>query len=285
MAEEKSILDKIENIPDQFFQYLLYVVLIIIILRPFGIPIQVSRPVKEFHDGINNLPPGSLVLVCNGEGLSGWTTRYPSIIAMFNHLFSRDLKPIIWCASPQSPLVIVEMLKFVDPENDFGAVYGEDWAFFGYLAGDESAFHTVAADFREAFSIDYYGNKIDDLPIMNGVNDMNDMAPVAILWTQTMEYITFFVRQMNLPFGTQAVGLLTGTQLQQLLPYYPDIYIGYLAAGGQSAAEYEMILNKPGLGLAFTDSLTVMYIMMFIIILLGNIVYFSRRSGPQMVKR
>ena len=284
MKNSRSIYEKIDGIPGSWIRYFAYIIVVIVILNPIGLPIAISKEVSDFSDAIESLPAGSIVLISNGDSLSGWATRYPAYIALFNHLFKNNIKPIIWCYTIEGTLVQLEIIKAVNPEGKYGAIYGEDWAFFGYTAGQEAAFRSVASNFRDTYSIDYYGNSIDDLTVMDGIDNIEDMAPLIISFSTSMEAIGWHVRQFNLPYGKKIITISSGTDIGAILPYYPQIILGYLAAGAQSAAEYEILIKMPGAGATFTDSMSLLTIYLFLILIITNIVGRGLKSGLRVKK-
>ena len=49
------------------------------------------------------------------------------------------------------------IMEKVKPEKNYGAEYGKDYVFLGYIAGAQTAMATVLGDIHTAVKEDYYG--------------------------------------------------------------------------------------------------------------------------------
>jgi hypothetical protein len=64
-----------------------------------------------------------------------------------------------------------------------------------------------------------------------------------------------------------------------MYPYWPDKIVGW-ATGAKGAAEYEILVRRPGEGAAAMDAQSLAHLAIVIFIVLGNLGYFlSRRRG------
>lgn len=272
MSTKKSFWERIDETPASFFQLSTWVIVIVVLLFPIGIPISVTSETDNFYDAFESLPEGSRILVNIGTGLGSWATQRPLISAVYTHMIDTGLKPIFWSWSPEGPLLVAKIMEELNLETTYGIEYGKDWVLFGYIAGEEAAFRAMASDFRGTFPLDYYGNKIDDLPIMDSIETASDFASITFDHGSNLNADAWHVRQLNIPYGLKIVGLVTGPQVAGILPYYPEIFVGYLGAAGQSAAEYEMLIGKPGRGMSWTDCNSILTIGIFIILIVTNII-------------
>lgn len=271
MASERSIYDRIDKIPDAWLRILPYLIVLIMLLYPIGLPISISTEVRNHYTAIESLETGEKILLSQSSGFNGYSEAGTGMVAIFKHLLKKGLKPIIWCGVNEAPVVMETIIEIVEPEK-YGYVYGEDWAFFGFIAGLEAAYRAVATDFRGTLSVDYYGNSIDDLPVCDGIMDVNDLADICIDWNAGMEHIDYNVRQLAIPFNKKLLGTMSAANIGGLTPFYPEIYLGYLAAGGLAGGMYESLAGVPGQGLGYLDSLSMLTIAMFIIFIVTNIV-------------
>jgi len=58
-------------------------------------------------------------------------------------------------------------------------------------------------------------------------------------------------------------------------PYYPDQIIGFLSTP-RMGAEYELLIRKPGIGIADFDAQTIAHAVLLVFIVVGNLTELKR---------
>ena len=59
-------------------------------------------------------------------------------------------------------------------EKRFGLTYGEDYVMLGFRPGNEAVVKGIVSDLRKLYTIDAKGTKIEDIPMMEGINRFED---------------------------------------------------------------------------------------------------------------
>lgn len=231
-------------------------------LVPIGLPIGVEKITRDYYNEIEALPPGAKVVI-NMDIEAGNVAQYAGqAIATLGRLFEKDLKIIQIVFYRADCAVIFEnvVLAEVD-QGDYE--YGVDWVNMGFLEGREAAYLAFAGDFMYPVN-DHYGNSLEDLPLMEEMKSMDDVD----LYITVAGLSQLAIRQFVIPYG---MPMIVATGVQHLVSLKPDMDAGLIkgALGGiPGAAQYELLLGKPGKTIQKLDALS--FIHMFIIVLVAG---------------
>lgn len=257
----------------------LIVISSIILVRPLGLPIIITQHPQDFYDYVETIVPGTKVIIEFCPPVVYLGDVMPDAVAVLYHLMLRDAKLyFVGIHSPDGVNMLLDsyVWKALPPE-DFGYEYGVDYCNLGYIAGLEVAYATLATDIRSAVQRDRDGTPIDNLPMMQGVNSVQDFDLILAVGESEQRVIRHWKQPFNITYlDITNTGLISGTAD----PYYYagliDEYIGGVTMG----AEYEKLVGRPGKGVATTDSLTLSQGFIVFLIAIGNIAYLrSRFSG------
>ena len=139
-GQGKSMWDKLENIPREVLYGILLVVFVIPMIFPLGLPVPISENVRRWYQTIEDLPPGSVVMIDFGYSGGGEPELGPMAVAVYRHLFTKgDIKVICMSTSIEGTQLWDKAMAEIRPEQRFGAQYGVDYIHIGYIAGTETA--------------------------------------------------------------------------------------------------------------------------------------------------
>jgi hypothetical protein len=166
-----------------------------------------------------------------------------------------------------------------------------DYVNFGYKAGNQGVINVVVSDFFKMFPTDIEGATARDLPIMDGMTSLKDVALIVSFgggFPGIKEWVQFAGDLGNIPIA----GGCTAVSAPLLYPYYPQQMVG-LMGGIKGAAEYESILAKtyaryrttPMRGSEMMGPQTVAHLVIMLFIVIGNIAYFMTRHDKIPVER
>jgi hypothetical protein len=156
--------------------------------------------------------------------------------------------------------------------------YGVDWVWFGFIAGGESAMAAWAADFDVAGN-DAYGTPMSELPLMNELNDMNDIDLHFYIGGGGVQEST---RQFSTPYNIPQITAMMSMTVPDIIPYYnAGIVVAYLE-GLPGAAQYESATRDPGSAIATQDAMTLSMYFLVALIAVVNLAYISRRLGGEL---
>lgn len=201
-----------------------------------------SKIVQDLYDAVENLPPGSKVLMSFDYGPSTAPENQPMAVAFTRHSFERGHKiylMALWATGPrQSQQLIDEVIAQEFPDK----VYGEDYIHLGYKAGNQGLINALLSDFKSMYSSDLAGTDIEAFPMMQGIDNLTDFDLILAIgsgFPGTKEWVQFAGDPGDIPVG----GGTTAVMAPLLYPYYPKQMLGFLG-GLQGAAEYEAALME-----------------------------------------
>jgi len=275
-------LEKLERLDRRIIFIFIFLSIAIPLLLPVNLDFSVTPPVQSFYDAIEELPAGSKVLVSCDYDPGSMPELFPMNVAVFYHLMSRDLKVItiqLWATGTLlAELAMAEVLEdFPDKE------YGKDWVNLGFKEGREVVMVSMGTNIPKTFPSDSRGNKVEDLPIMQGVNTYDDIAlfmNVSGGLPGTKEWVLQVQSRYHVKLGSGC----TAVSAPEFYPYVQSGQLVGLLGGMKGAAEYEKLVQRPGTAQRGMDAQSVSHIVVFLFILIGNIAYFSVKGAKKRLK-
>lgn len=276
--KQDSIWYKIQHIPREILYVLVIISMIVPLLRPMGLPIVISPQTRSLFDSLNTLEPGDVMLEFVDWSAGSMSFHQPGCLAVSYLAVERGAKLVFLSTSPEGPLMYDLMIeKFQPVLDEANYVYGEDYVYLGYVAGLETALAAIASDIRSAFSTDYFGAPLDEIPLMENVNDYADYSMII---SYTMGSPESFVRQFNTQHGVITHIHCGEMMTPTILPFWASGQITGLLNGGVGAAEMEVLVKRPGDAVKLTDVYSFSNILVFVFLLVGNVGFvMQRRNG------
>ncbi len=282
-----NIFDRMMSLDRRWIFLLLAIVCVITYVIPFQIPILVEPEVKKIYDFIDQLPPGDIVMIAIDYDPNNLAELHPMAYAIMEHAWRKKLRLIITALSQNGPGMADQAIRDIADSLKQDRVYngvefkgrdivnGVDYTFLGYKPYFALVILGMGQNFRLPFPNDYYGTPLDDIPMMKGVINYDQVACVIDLsgGNITDAWISYGQARFNFPL---ALGL-TGVMTAQYYPYLGSGQVFGIMGGLLGAAEYEQLADNPGLA---KDGMRVqLYAHMVIIlfILLGNVGFLMDR--------
>lgn len=276
-----SIIEKIRDLDNRIIYGLAWIFVLFPLLSPLGLPIPISGDSiawKSFID--NDIQDGDTVIFTLMYGTSGMPELFPMSVATMKHVLEKDVKFIVVSFWTEGPLVFDTLIGQVDPA-DYGKVYGEDWIRLGYLPGGETAMGAFATSFQNTVPKDYVeGKSLDSFPIMADVKSAEDIDLIISFETGTPG-TPEWLRQWNTPYGVPQITGCIGVSVPGMIPYINSGQLSALLPGLTVSAEYEVLLNKPGLAVAGVDAVSTSHLLVIMLVTVGNIAYFMTKEEGQ----
>ena len=267
---------KIGQVDRRWIFVVLAIVVFIPILIPIGMPIRATVTTKVVYDAIESLPPNSKVLVSVEYSPSTKPENHPMTISVLRHLFKNDHKVFVTCLWPDGQFMAQDALKQVADE-EFGKVYGEDYVFLGFRPGNEAVVKGIVSNIRKLYTVDVYQTKIDEIPLMEGVNKFSDFAflfSASAGYPGTIEWVQYAADPTGIPMSSG----VTSIQVNEVMPYVQSGQIIGVLAGMPGAAEYEALLGQKGSATSGMDAQSIAHLVIVLFIILGNAAFFIERK-------
>lgn len=249
------------------------------LLAPFSLPVKATAPVQAVHREIERIAAeGGTVLVAFDYGPGSEAELQPMARALLRHCFSRKVKVVAICLWPDAPGLAQEALETT--AGEFGARYGEAYAFMGYKPGMFSVVLNMGQEFRGAFPRDARGAAADSLAVLQGIHSLSDFGFVFDLAAGGT------IDQVWIPYGQEKYRFSLGTgctavMAPDLFPFLQSGQLAGLIGGLAGAAEYEALVGHPDSATAGMQAQSVTHLVIIGFILLGNVLYFLARREAQ----
>jgi hypothetical protein len=226
---------------------------------------------------MESVPDGSTIVFSVDLGMESLAEMGPGLTALTKYFVDREFKIVVMSYYTDGPVIFTSYVESI--LTGLGYEEGVDYVNLGYISGLATGYRAMATDIRSVVSNDYSGNPIDSLPIMENVNKAQDFAFVISI--DAYNSCNDFVFNWGSPFGTPILGAPTGTCYMVYYPSYAGGLIEGLIGGGRGIAEFEVLIGKPGIGIAGIGALTVAHLILVGFMLLGNVVMIIDRSKEE----
>jgi len=244
-----------------------------------GLAPKTTPPVQAFYDYIERLPAGSKVLCSFDYDPGSKAELNPMCVSVLRHLLAKGHRPVVitlWSTAP----AMVESNTNEICRDEFGKQYGTDYVYLGLKEGREAVMVAMGKSIRSTFPHDFYGTPVDKLPLMEGVENYSSfecLINVSAGYPGTKEYVQYVTTRFDIPLlsGSSAVSV------PEYSAYYQSGQIKGLLTGITGAAEYETLIQAPGLATTSMDGQTMGHFVIIAFIVFGNVVFFMsrRRKG------
>ena len=169
--------------------------------------------------------------------------------------------------------------------------YGEDYVNLGFKPGNEGVIKVIVTDLKQLYTTDDRGTNLDQIPMCRdlvNIQSMDLVAEVSAGYPGVKEWVQYAATPF--PDQIRLVAGCTGVGAPLLYPYIPEQLKGLLGAI-KGAAEYEKLVvdhydreagREPDLkyleGKRRMGPQLVAHILMVVLIVVGNIVFFVGRA-------
>ena len=250
-------------------------VVILPLFFPLGLPIRPTSSSQDVYNAVDKLEAGDKALVSFEYGPSTKPEIHPMAVALLRHLFQKDVKVYITCLWPDGQFMAMEALQQV-AENQYNKAYGIDYVLLGYRPGAEAVIKGLVSNIRKVFTVDSRGNFLDDIPMMQGVNQVADfdyLFSASAGYPGTVEWVQYAADPTGVTMSTGT----TSIQVNEVMPYVQSGQIVGILGGMPGAAEYESLIAQPGIGTSGMDAQSVAHLVIVGFIIFGNISFFVER--------
>lgn len=286
--------ERIRDIDRRWIFLFMSVAVIVPLLYTIEFPEFPTPMVRDTFKVIENLHPGSKVLMSFDYDPASEPELQPMATGWLRHCAEREIRVIIMALWPigqdMARDTITEVTRDLEEKVKGGGpktpwVYGENYVNLGYKSGGQGVINVVLTDFEKFFPVDTTNRPLTSLPIMKNIKSLRDVELIINISAGQpglKEWVQFGAD----PAGVAIIGGSTAVQSPLLYPYYPRQLSGLLG-GLKAAAEYEQLLgdkypqyadisqNKGRIRMG-AQAIAHLVIMLFIVV--GNVTYFVERS-------
>ncbi len=281
----RDFLLKLGNIDRRVIYGIIAIGVIIPLLRPIGLPENITPPVKHLYDYIDSLPKGSVIILSIDYDATVLPEVHPMVLAVLRHAMVRGIKPIGLGLNPAGTGLGLDAFSKVGKE--LGKKYGIDFVYLGFKPNVSATILGLGEDIRKVFPTDYFGTPIDSIPMLKNVRNYNDIAlTISFSGSSLPEN---WIMYANARYGEKIACGVTAVMAADFYPYLQTGQLIGMIAGLKGAAEYETLVNrlfrrlglkKPSvIAIRGMDANSLAHVLIMIFIILGNLAYFSSKRG------
>ncbi len=274
-----SFLDRVLKLDRRWIFLLIAVSVSIPLFLHVQEKIPVTPEARGIYNSIEQLPPGSRVLLACDYDPGSAAEIQPMTVTFLKQALSRRLRVVIMGLWPQGPQQAEIALRDALADPKVAAVapkYGIDYINLGFQSGNEVVIQRMGSSIPAVFPHDARGQDISQFPIMQGLKDFSSIAYVFNVSAGspgTVEWVQFAGDRFHTRIGTGS----TAVQAPQVYPYFPRQLTGVLG-GMKGAAEYEEITGFRGKGTSFMLSQSFAHVVVVLFIVIGNAAFFIHRK-------
>lgn len=267
-------------------------------------PEEPTSLARAVFDAVEDLPGGSKVLLSYDYDPASEGELSPMSTMFAYHCAAKGHRMYFMSLWPVGPQMIDDTIEHVLKRDFHELEYGKDYVNLGYKSGYEGVIKVIITDFRDLYTTDTRGTPWSAIPMCQdvaSVQDMDLLVNISAGYAGTKEWVQYAVT----PYPRlRMVAGCTGVQAPLLYPYIPEQLHGLLGAI-KGAAEYEaMVTEKYGRAMARRDAAgepmvdehgnyvirgkytegirrmgpqLVAHLLMILLIILGNVIYFIER--------
>jgi len=265
------------NLDRRYLQIILAIVIAIPYFVAIDLPISIPPETEQGFKFLESLPEGSVIVISYDSSSAGMAEVHPQCVAMLQYGIKRNFKFVCITLWPEGVQLIEWALNDVKAWSKME--YGVDFVNLGYLPGYDTGVAALSKDVHALIKEDYYGNKIEDLPMMSDIKSANDFALIYDVCVGSG--LTSWIWFAQSIYGTPVYAAVSAWAAPTSLPYLSSGQIIGLNNGLGGAAAFEKLVGVRGFGQGGMTSLSFAHIWTVLAIIIGNIVYFATKSREE----
>ena len=279
----KTIFIKLGSLDRRIIFFVIGLSVLIPLLKPdwVRLPIRPKIHSQIVFNELDKLEAGSKLLLSFEYGPSTKPEIHPMAIALLKHMFVKDVK--IYATALWADGNFMSTDAFNEVAEQYGKIYGVDYVNLGFRPGQEAVIKGIASDIRFLYNIDIKGKSLNEIPMMDGIVNINDFDFVFSLsagFPGSKEWVQYACDPHNIPMSTGG----TSIQVTDIIPYVENNQILGILAGMPGAAEYENLVDAklrdigeisiPGKATGMMAAQSIAHVVIVLFIILGNISYY-----------
>jgi len=283
----KNIFIKLGSLDRRIIFFVIGLSVLIPLIKPEWVTLPVRPKIHSqiVFDELDKLKAGNKLLLSFEYGPSTKPEIHPMAIALLKHMFAKDIK--VYATALWADGNFMSTDAFAEVSEEFGKEYGIDYVNLGFKPGGEPVVRGIASDIRTLYDADLKGTSIDDIPMMDGIVNIDNFDFVFSLsagFPGSTEWVQYACDPKNIPMSTGC----TSIQVTDIIPYVENEQILGILAGMPGAAEYESLvdnklremgkISKPGKATGMMAAQSIAHVMIVLFIIFGNISYYVTRK-------
>jgi hypothetical protein len=251
-------------------------------LAPWGLPLNVGPEARDFHAAVDAVPAGGRIVLSVEHRADFGPELNPMTAAVFARAMERNVRVIVWAGVDEGAMIAQGICEPI--AKQLGKQYGVDWINLGYKPISDVLLQTMVDDFWSAVAhTEIGGRHLREFPIMAEFRSIGQ-ADLLVVIVGVVPGPQRYVAMVTVPTGIPMVTGVTGVEIAAQMPFYRGGQYEGILGGLRGAAEYEYLVGRPGRAIAGMDSQSAAHMLIFVLIILGNLGYIVsmrlQKKGP-----
>jgi hypothetical protein len=254
--------------------YLVFgIALSIPLLTRWVVPPEVGPEARQLYEAVERVPADKLILInCQFEP-GTQAENGPQAQALMTHFMKSNKRFAIIGLDPVGPGLCQEIADGLAKTYD--RPYGISWVNLGFKVGTAAYLKGLARDIPRSIPTDTRGTPIARIPAMQGIKTAADVGMLVDVdpTASYMTWLAFFAGPHNVPFGVAP----TSVMVADIYPFLNSGQMVGMLKGIAGAAQYERLVEAPGLGYTNRMPVFMAHITIIALIIIGNFTEIRRR--------
>lgn len=260
------------------------VLMVLFLLFEVRLPFVVGPQAQGLYDAVEKVPADKPILLVLNWAPGTYGENEPQTEALIQHFMLAHKRFLIFGIDPVGPKMGQQIAE--RQGKRLGAVYGTDWANFGYRTYNLPMILGLSRDVPGTMQRDINGKPLTGMPIMQGVRSAKDLGMIIdVTPSATVDiWIQYFEGVAGTPVGYAP----TAVMAPEAYPYLQAHQLVGMLTGIKGAAEYAVLLERrpdvQRLGLKWEypptramNAVSISHVLIVVLIVLGNYEYFRSR--------
>ncbi|GJQ58616.1 MAG: hypothetical protein SCALA701_14170 [Candidatus Scalindua sp.] len=267
------MIERLINIDRRFIFLLVAMAVTIPLLAKFNLPVRATKDVESIYYKIDSLPKNSHILIAFDYDPASKEELQPMADALLHHCYRKDIKVVGMTLNPGGTGLAVSAIESIGKE--YGKTKGTDFVFLGYKTGVELVMINMGENIFSAFPEDFHGNATIDLPVLNGIDSLEDFDYVVDLASGSSieAWIAFGKEKYGFDLGAGCTAVIG----PDMYPFLQSKQLNGLMSGLRGAAEYEILIDRESTAVAGMSPQSVVHVLVVLFVLFGNTMYFMSK--------
>lgn len=257
----------------------LFLVVLFSMLLQVDLGVSVSEDTQRMFDYIEQLPPGSTLMMSFDHEASSLPEIRPLALAVIRHAFAKGHRIIGVALLAEGTGIGYRLLEQVGQE--YAKTYGRDYVFLGFKPQYIAAMLSMGESIPQTFPEDYFGQPYNSISMLIGIVSYEHIDGVISIadGSLTTHWIEYAANQYNVRVSAVVAAAMVTTYD----PYLASGQLHAMIGGLRGAAEYEQLIDIGGSGLRGMLAQTTSHVYVILMVIAGNVLFFvqRRREGDR----
>lgn len=272
-----SVWERLQNVDRRIIYVILAGVVFLALLKPMGLPIQISAETQKAYDKLESIPNGSIIWFSADFSASSGTELLPTMRAAMIQAFRKDLRIVcgaMWNEGGNLADRVWRMVSPMFPDKK----YGVDFVNIGFRPGQAVWLESMVTDANAgALGQDHFGKPLADLPLMAEFKSLKDAKLIFDFISGDPGEKEYMARVAG-PYSIPLVVSCVSVTVPEAMTFVQSGQVQGLVGGMAGAAQYEVLARAPGTAVSGMDAQSLAHIVVIAFIVLGNIGYLATKK-------